>query len=233
MAFFDPNDEYLNFDAITNPHEDQPVLEKGAKIEEADGVLILIHGRGATAESIFALYNKIGKLDPDLPGRFSWFAPQARSNFWYPYSFVTPIEKNRTWLSSALSKIDGLVQRSLDAGVPGEKIMLGGFSQGAILSSEYAARNARRYGGVLALSGGLMGETLDRKRYQGSMKGTPVFLGCSDHDPFIPEKRVHESAEVFREMEADVTKIIYPGLGHNVNDDEMRYFRRMLKGLMH
>lgn len=218
----------MTLEDINHPHKGQPVLEKGRRPEDAAAAVILLHGRGASAESILSLERS---LRDTVRSDLAWLAPQANYHTWYPYHFIQPEEKNEPSLTSALKIVEELLERLSAAGIPREKTVIAGFSQGACLSLEYAGRNPGRYGGVLALSGGLIGETVDDAKYQGSMEETPVFLGCSDFDPHIPEDRVHESAEVFERLGADVTKKIYEGLGHTINKDELNYFRAMIEAL--
>ncbi len=215
------------FDENSQPHQGQPVIEKGKAIKEAKAAVILIHGRGATAESILTLAGEVNLPDA------AWLAPQASKYTWYPYSFLAPIEHNEPGLSSGLKVVGELIEKIEDAGIPKERIVLAGFSQGACLSLEFAARNPARYGGVVALSGGVIGPQVENDRYQGSMNGTPVFLGCSDYDHHIPEERVHESAVVFERLEAEVAKKIYSGLGHTVNVDELNHFRNILEQVIY
>lgn len=151
----------------------------------------------------------------------TWLAPQASGSTWYPYSFLSPMERNEPNLTSALAAVGGAVERLAGEGVPGERVVLMGFSQGACLSLEYAARKPRRYAAVGALSGGLIGPPGTPRDYPGTLAATPVFLGCSDIDAHIPLERVRESAEVFRRMGAQVDERIYPGMGHTVNADEI------------
>ncbi len=219
------------FENQSHPHDGQPVLEKGKPLSEAAGTVILIHGRGASADSILSLYKELELLHPSVQ-ELAWLAPQANNHTWYPYTFLSPTDQNEPGLSSGLKVIGELVEKAESAGIPKEKIVLAGFSQGACLSLEYAAQNPDRYGGVVALSGGLIGEEVDRDRYRGSMKHTPVFIGCSDYDPHIPEHRVHESADIFERLDADVTKVIYEGLGHTVNREELEHFRDVLKKVL-
>ena len=218
----------MTFEDSNHPHQGQPVLEKGRKPEDASAAVILLHGRGASADSILTLERS---LRDTVRSDLAWLAPQANYHTWYPYHFIQPEEKNEPSLTSALKIVGELLERLSAAGIPREKTVIAGFSQGACLSLEYAGRNPGRDGGILALSGGLIGETVDDTKYQGSMDETPVFLGCSDYDPHIPEDRVHESAEVFDRLGADVTKKIYEGLGHTINKDELNYFRKMLEAL--
>jgi predicted esterase len=184
--------------------------------------MVMIHGRGATAESILTLVQAI-----DTPG-FAYLAPQAAGNTWYPNSFLSPIPSNEPGITSGLAAIADLMARILAAAIPPERTMLLGFSQGACLALEYAARHARRYGGIAGLSGGLIGPDGTPRDYTGSFDHTPVFLGCSDVDFHIPVERVHETARVLKKMGASVTTRLYPGMGHIVNDDEVNAVREMM-----
>lgn len=198
----------------------------GAKLESAVAAMIMVHGRGATAESILSLVPAI-----DTPG-FAYLAPQAAGNTWYPNSFLAPIPGNEPGITSGIAAIGDVLQRISDAGIPPERTMLLGFSQGACLSLEYSARNARRYGGVAGLSGGLIGPDDTPRDYPGSFDGTPIFLGCSDIDDHIPAKRVKESARVLEKMGAIVSMRLYPGMGHLVNDDEVSTVRTMMAAVV-
>jgi len=196
-------------------HADQPTPTAGAPLDEADAAVVMFHGRGATAQSVLSF---AGEFDHD---GVAYVAPQAARNTWYPQSFMAPMEQNEPWLSAALDRADQAVADVEDAGIPAEKIVLLGFSQGACLASETVARNARRYGGLVALSGGLIGPEGTPRDYEGSLDGTPVFIGCSDQDPHIPLERVHETADVLAELGGDVDERIYEGMGHTVNEDEL------------
>jgi phospholipase/carboxylesterase len=203
-------------------HAGQPVLHLGAPIKEAAALLIMVHGRGSTARDILSLASEF-----DAPG-VAFVAPQAAGGTWYPNRFVAPVESNEPWLSSALQAISRVLENSQEAGTPLERTALLGFSQGACLALEYAARQPARYGGVAALSGGLI-ENGDRVRnYSGDLARTPVFLGCSDVDPHIPIERVHRSEEVMTALGGVVTKRIYAGMGHTVNRDEIDWVQAML-----
>jgi predicted esterase len=206
-------------------HQGQPVYTAGKALTEAKGALILVHGRGATAQSILALGNELAH--PDL----AYLAPQAAGNTWYPHSFLMPLAQNEPYLSSALQRIGEVVAQIEAAGIQTERIILGGFSQGACLASEFVARNARRYGGLLVFSGGLIGPPGTPRDYVGSLADTPIFLGCSDVDFHIPKERVMESAEVFRRLGAQVTAKLYPNLGHTIIEDELKYARQMVNEL--
>lgn len=211
---------------MNDPHRGQPVLTAGALLDQAEAVMVLVHGRGATAESILTLAREV-----DRPG-FAYLAPQAAGNTWYPYSFLNPLADNEPYLSSALALLAGLFERLAEAGFPPDRVMLLGFSQGACLSLEFVARHARRYGGVAALSGGLIGPDGTPRDYPGSLDGTPIFLGCSDVDFHIPKERVNHSAEVLRQLGAAVTERLYPGMGHTVNQDELAVVAAMMATLV-
>jgi phospholipase/carboxylesterase len=186
----------------------------------------MVHGRGDSARGI------LGLADVFLEEGVAYVAPQAANNTWYPYSFLEPIERNEPWLSSALAAVGAVVDEVIRIGVPREQVVLLGFSQGACLASEFAARNADRFGGVVALSGGLIGPPGTPRSYEGSFAGTPVFVGCSDVDPHIPVERVHETAEVLAAMGAEVEKRIYPNFGHTVNQDEVDWVEELLGNLV-
>jgi len=207
------------------PHQGQPVLAAGEPLERARAAMVLVHGRGATAEDILTLAAEL-----DQPG-FIYLAPQAANNTWYPYSFLAPIERNEPYLSSALAMLDHVLAHIAAAGIPAERTILLGFSQGACLATEFVARNARRYGGLVGLSGGLIGPDSTARDYPGALDGTPVFLGCSDVDPHIPAARVQHSAEVLRRLGGDVTARLYPGMGHTMNEDEIEAVRRIMAAL--
>jgi predicted esterase len=206
-----------------DPHADRPVLSLGPAVPDARLVVICVHGRGASAEDILGLAREL-RL-PDI----AFLAPQAAGNTWYPYSFLSPMDRNEPGLSSALGVLGGLVTSVGAGGVPPERVGLLGFSQGACLSLEFAARNARRYAGVAGLSGGLIGPPDTPRDYTGSFDGTPVFLGCSDVDSHIPVERVHDTADVLRRMGASVDERIYSGMGHTVNREELDAVRAMLR----
>jgi len=203
-------------------HDSQPVYVAGKPLEEAHAAMVMLHGRGADAESILAFAGEFHQ--PDI----AYLAPQAADNTWYPQRFMAPVAANEPWLTSALEKVAALVEHIGLAGIPPERTFLLGFSQGACLALEYAARYPQRYGGLVGLSGALI-ENGDRPRtYTGSLAGTPVFLGCSEADFHIPRDRVERSAVLLKDLGGDVTLRLYPGLGHTVNDDEIRFVRDMI-----
>jgi phospholipase/carboxylesterase len=206
-------------------HQGQPVFATGEPIEQAYAALLMLHGRGASAQDILSL-----AMEVNQPG-FAYLAQQAAGGTWYPYSFLEPVERNEPWLSSALAQLDQLALHIVQAGIPRDRIIFIGFSQGACLALEFTARNSQRYGGIAGFSGGLIGAQLDDNRYQGSLEGTPVFLGCSNVDPHIPEQRVKETAQVLQGLGGEVNMKIYPGMGHTVNQDELDHLSEMMKGL--
>jgi predicted esterase len=187
--------------------------------------MIMVHGRGASAEDILSLSEEFP--DPDV----AFLAPQAGGHVWYPLSFLSPIPSNEPGISSGIAVLEGLEARVKEAGIPDERIILLGFSQGACLVLEYAARHARRYGGVAGLSGGLIGPDGTPRDYEGSLAGTPVFLGCSVHDPHIPEARVRLTEQVLSSLGAVVTMRLYPEPGHSVNEDEAEHVREMVRSV--
>lgn len=211
---------------MPNPHQQQPRLQAGAPLEQAEALVVLLHGRGDSARGILGLS---GAFDVD---GVAYLAPQAANSTWYPQRFVAPLEMNEPWLSSALAAVGEAVEAAHDAGFDDGRIVLGGFSQGACLALEYAARNARRFGGVFALSGGLIGPSIETERYRGDFEGTPVFIGCSDIDFHIPVERVHASSELVRNLGAEVDERIYPGMGHTVNADEVAQVQGMLEAVV-
>lgn len=210
---------------MQNMHSAQPVLAAGAPLDAARAAVIMVHGRGASAQDILT-------LAPDIDlGNLAFLAPQAAGNAWYPQRFIAPVAQNEPWLSAALDLLGALVEHVNAAGIPTERIALLGFSQGACLALEYAARNPQRYGGLFALSGALI-ENGDQPRiYSGSLAGTPTFLGCSDVDFHIPLERVRRSSDLLRGIDAAVTERIYPGMGHTVNADEIAHVRTVLEQL--
>ena len=198
------------------------MLRFGPDPADAALTMIMVHGRGASGEDMLALAAALAVAG------VACLAPQAAGRTWYPYSFLAPMADNEPGLTSGLGVLDALVEQLGAQGIPAGRVALLGFSQGACLSLEYAARHARRYAAVFGLSGGLIGPPGTPRDYPGSLDGTPVFLGCSDVDAHIPLARVRESADVFRLLGAAVDARVYPGMGHVVNDDELAAVRAQL-----
>ena len=213
-----------------DPHGDEPLVTAGASLDDADAALVLVHGRGATARSVVDLGEQLAG-DRDV----AVLAPAAAGNTWYPNSFLAPVADNEPGRSSGLRAVGSAVDRAVEAGIGRDRVLVGGFSQGACLASEFVARNPTRYGGLAVFSGGLIGETVAVDDYladatadgdaagdaEGPLAGTPAFVGCSDVDPHIPEERVHETTDVLEALGADVDERIYEGMGHGINDDEV------------
>lgn len=204
------------------PHLTQPVYSAGPGLDEASAALILLHGRGATAEDILSLSAYM-----DFP-KIAFLAPQAEGYTWYPNRFIAPIEQNEPYLSAALSKVDAIVKEVEAHKIPAEKIFIGGFSQGACLASEYVIRNPRRYGGLLVFSGGYIGPLGIQREPSGELAGMQAFLGCSDIDPHIPLRRVKETTALMQAMGAKVTEKIYTNMGHTIIEDEIEQARQLI-----
>jgi predicted esterase len=211
---------------MKGPHQGQRVAAAGTPLAQAKGAVVMVHGRGASAESILTLAPALDRPD------FAYLAPSAAGGTWYPNGFMAPIPSNEPGISSGMQAIADLLAQVEAAGIPAERTVLLGFSQGACLSLEFAARNARRYGGVATLSGGLIGPEGTPRDYAGSLDGTPVFLGCSDVDFHIPAARVEQSAQVIANLGGDVTMRLYPGMGHTVNEDEIAHVQAILDGVL-
>jgi predicted esterase len=207
---------------VIDPHAAAPIYRAGP--ENAAYALVLLHGRGGSAGDMLGLGREIAPPD------FATLAPQAASSTWYPYRFMEPVERNQPWLDSALDLVRSILDGLDEAGIPLERVALGGFSQGACLALEYAARTPGRYAALLAFSGGLIGPEGMALVRAGSLEGTPVLMGCSDSDPHIPVGRVMDTARAMEEMGGRVDARVYPGMGHTVNGDELRAARKMLTG---
>ncbi len=207
---------------FSGPHQNQQVVARGPAPEEAKMAMILIHGRGASAQSMLMFADEFKRND------IHYRALQASRHTWYPRSFMAPKEMNQPGIKSGLQAIYNQIENLKGSGISTDKIVLLGFSQGACLTTEFAARHPQKYGGIVGFSGGLIGETVDSEDYSGSLEQTPVFLGCSDRDPHIPQERVDETEQVFKQLDGDVTKNIYQGMGHTVNKDEIRNVNRIL-----
>lgn len=206
-----------------NPHGGQTVRMAGAPLDQAKAAMLMVHGRGATAEDVLSLAHELHQPE------FAYLAPQAAGNTWYPNRFLVPLEQNEPWLSSALAFVGDVFAQIVNAGIPSERIFLLGFSQGACLTLEFAARNARLYGGIVGLSGALIGPDDTPRDYKGSLEGTPVFLGCSDVDFHVPKERVEQTAEVMRRLGGNVTMRLYPNMDHSVNQDEIDFVSGMMQ----
>jgi phospholipase/carboxylesterase len=213
-----------------DPHGQAQVLHYGAPLEEATAVVILIHGRGASAQSILQLAPAL--VDGlDIADNVAFLAPQATNNTWYPHRFIAPLEMNQPWLDSALGMIDQVVDAVAEAGHEPKAVMVAGFSQGACLSVEYAARASRPIGAVAAWSGGLIGPVDEPHMPLGDVAGMPVFLGTGTIDDHVQPEQVRESARLFEEAGAKVDVRIYDGMTHTINDDEIAAVREMIKAL--
>jgi phospholipase/carboxylesterase len=198
------------------------VLLKGRKLSEAEKVLVMLHGRGANAEDILSLANYLNLA------QFTLLAPQATGNTWYPNSFLAPPFTNEPWLSSAISLVDDITNDIVENGVSYDNIFFLGFSQGACLTLEYVTRNAMKYGGVVAFTGGLIGDKIYEQNYTGDFGSTPVFIGTSDPDPHVPVQRVLDSVKILKNMNAQVTDKIYKNMGHTINEDEIETVNNLI-----
>lgn len=209
-----------------DPHRDQPVLTSGRELAKAAGAVILLHGRGASAEDILGLGLEFDR--PDL----AYLAPQAEGHTWYPYSFLAPKQQNEPWLTSALNKVSQIVEGLTSAGLARDKIVIAGFSQGACLATEFVASNAAKYGGLIAFSGGLIGPPGTQFRYPGSLDGTRSFFGGVDPDPHVPWQRVEESASVISALGAEVVSRRYAGKPHAINREELEEAKKLIGGAL-
>lgn len=209
-----------------DPHRDQPVYTAGQPPEKAQAAMILIHGRGATARDVLRLADD---LDHEA---FSYIAPQAAGNTWYPYRFLAPPEHNEPFLLSALAAIERVLTQVEAAGIARDRVLIGGFSQGACLAAEFVVRHVGGCGGLFVLSGGLIGPPGTTWPSEGRLDRLPVFVGCGTVDPHIPLERVQETVLVFRGMGAEVTERIYPGMGHMINQDELDHVRGMMRAII-
>lgn len=187
----------------------------GKPLEQAEKVLIMIHGRGGSAQDILSLSQHLNVED------YALLAPQATNGSWYPFSFIAPVEQNEPWLSSAIETVVKTVKTALDAGIKAENIYFFGFSQGACLSLEFLARNAQKFGGAVAIIGGVIGDKINRENYRGDFAQTPIFLGTSNPDFHVPVERVYATANILKEMNAAVTEKVYANFGHSINEEEI------------
>ena len=213
-----------NNNVITTAAGGPLIMAAGQPLDTAKKALILVHGRGATAADILSLADYL-----PLEG-FALLAPEAEGNSWYPYSFLAPPAQNEPWLGDSLQRLQQLLDKIREAGIPDDRIYFLGFSQGACLTLEFVTRHAAKYGGVAAFTGGLIGDRLYPENYKGDFGGTPVFIGSSDIDPHVPEPRVHATTALLKQLHADVTEKIYPGMGHTISTDEIHQASRLIFG---
>lgn len=198
------------------------IIAAGKEVSTGSKVLILLHGRGGSAEDIISMASYLDVED------YTLLAPQATGNTWYPYSFLSPPSQNEPWLTSALKLIKDIVDDLSGKGIPVENIYFSGFSQGACLTLEFVARNANRYGGVAAFTGGLIGDKIYNENYKGDFNGTPVFIGTSDPDPHVPVERVYATTNILKKMNAAVTEKVYSNMGHTINQDEIDQANKLI-----
>ena len=192
------------------------IYTAGKELREAEKVLVLIHGRGGSAKEFLSLANQLNPQD------FAVLAPQATDFTWYPNSFLAPVTQNEPEYSSALEVLEELLEDIKETGIASENIYFAGFSQGACLTLEFVTRYAQRFGGVAAFTGGLIGDKIYTENYSGDFNGTPIFIGTGDPDPHVPVERVEDSAEILREMNANVEVKIYKNRPHTISEDELK-----------
>ena len=205
------------------PHQTLPLHQSGANLKEAKSAMIMIHGRGASPESILSLTNEIKHRK-----EITFYAPEAHGFTWYPYSFLAPLEKNQPELNSAIQSIYNAITAAENAGFSKDKIFILGFSQGACLAAEYVARHPDKYAGIFIFSGGLIGHRINEDSYTGNLQKTPIFIGCSDVDTHIPLQRIHKTDSILSSVNGDVTKVIYPNFGHTINKDEINHLNKII-----
>ncbi len=198
------------------------IIKSGKSFDQAEKVLIMIHGRGGTAQDILLMATHLNVAE------YALVAPQVAGNTWYPQSFLAPREYNEPWLSNSLNTIKELVLYLEESGFSKEQIYFLGFSQGACLALDFVAANAVRYGGVVAFTGGLIGEHIDHRNYHGNFDGTPIFIGSSDPDMHVPVTRVKETTVVLEDMGAQVTEIIYENMGHTISQSEITQVNKLI-----
>jgi phospholipase/carboxylesterase len=198
------------------------IVSAGRELTAGNKVLILLHGRGGSAADILSLSSHLHVNE------FTLLAPQATNNSWYPYSFLAPPQQNEPWLSSALELLEALLEETISKGVQTQNIYFCGFSHGACLTLEFVTRNANRYGGVAAFTGGLIGDKIYNENYKGNFNGTPVFIGTSDPDPHVPVARVNSTSKILKDMNAVVTEKIYTNMGHTINEDEIALTNKLI-----
>lgn len=200
------------------------IVRAGKELTAAGKVLIMLHGRGGNAEDILSLSQYLHVKD------YALLAPQAANNTWYPYSFLAPPPQNEPWLSSALAVLKELLNDINGKGVATENIYFAGFSQGACLTLEFVARNAARYGGVAAFTGGLIGDKIYSGNYSGDFQQTPFFIGTGDPDPHVPVERVYATSNILKNMNAAVVEKVYTNMGHTINQDEIEQANELVFG---
>jgi phospholipase/carboxylesterase len=198
------------------------IKTSGKPLDQAEKALIMIHGRGGSAEDILGLSQHLNVKD------YALLAPQATNGSWYPFSFIAPSEQNEPWLSSAVETIEKTVKTALDAGIKAERIYFFGFSQGACLTLEFLARNAQKFGGATAIIGGVIGEKINRENYKGDFAQTPILLATSNPDFHVPVERVYATANILKEMNADVTEKVYENFGHSINQEEIELANKII-----
>ena len=206
-------------------HQQQPVLSTGAALSDAHAAVILLHGRGSMAQNILGLAEQLPQ------DRIVYLAPQAANNNWYPLSGFLPVEENQPYVSSAFETVASLLVHITDAGISPDRIVLGGFSQGACLAAEFVARHPRRYGGLVVLSGALLGPADMPRQYPGSLDGTPVFIGGWDHDPWVTEHQHRLTGDVFQTLGGSVHVEIHAGALHTIRQTEIEFIRDLLTRL--
>lgn len=197
-------------------HSIEHTIYAGAPLKEADKVLIMLHGRGAYAEDIVSLAEHLHVSNTHI------IAPQAKGSTWYPYSFMWPVQQNEPWLSSAIELLNEILKNVLQSGKKSQQVYVLGFSQGACLTLEFAARNAMQFGGIISFTGGLIGEKLNESQYKGNFNGTKIFIGNSDHDPHVPLTRSESSKKILENLGANVMMKVYPDMPHTINQDELK-----------
>jgi len=200
------------------------IISAGRELNKDSKVLVMLHGRGANAKDILSLATYLDLTE------FSLLAPQATNNTWYPYSFLAPVTENEPWLGSALDMLKEVLDDLLKLGIPAENIYFLGFSQGACLTLEFVARHANKYGGVVAFTGGLIGDKIYSDNYKGDFQNTPFFIGTSNPDPHVPVERVYATTNILKDMNAAVTEKVYDNMGHTINQDEMDNANRIVFG---
>jgi phospholipase/carboxylesterase len=198
------------------------ILVAGKKLADAKKVLILLHGRGGSAEDILSLSSYLNVND------YALLAPRATNNTWYPYSFMVPPVQNEPWLSSALQLLKEIVDDTVSGGISTSQVYLLGFSQGACLTLEFVTRNAMKYGGIVAFTGGLIGDKIYSENYRGDFDSMPVFIGTSNPDPHVPVERVHATSNILKKMNALVTEKVYDNMGHTINKDEIENANKLI-----